>query len=342
MTERAIHFISDLVTYKPKSIIIRTLIVSLIALLCLLMTDRITAINLIETKKTNIMFFIGVIFITEINILLNYLITKLGNDTVKYYRISLQIIMNVILILLVLSTAMPTFKSHDEGSLITHLLVFFTSVFVVFLMLAISLVRTVQIMYESQCENERLSRAKIESDYQTLVEQVNPHFLFNNLSVLKSLIMYDKDKALQYVQNFTDIYRYVLQIKSRDLVHFSEELEFVKSYIALHQERLGDGLAVKYDIHNDALSKMILPVGLQILVENALKHNIATKSQPLMIEIIADAATVTVKNSLNKKEVVFSTRKGLGNLVVRYKILTERKISVKQTETEFIVSLPLI
>ena len=82
MTEGAIHFISDLVTYKPKSIIIRTLIVSLIALLCLLMTDRITAINLIEMKKPNIMFFIGVIFITEINILLNYLITKLGNDTV--------------------------------------------------------------------------------------------------------------------------------------------------------------------------------------------------------------------------------------------------------------------
>ena len=154
--------------------------------------------------------------------------------------------------------------------------------------------------------------------------------------------MYDKDKAVKFVQDFTDIYRYVLQVKSRELVQLSDELTFVKSYLALHKERLGDGFVVKYDINNDALTKMIPPIGLQILVENALKHNIATKSEPLTVEIVADAEWITVKNNLNKKDAVYSTQKGLKNIIDRYKLLTEQKVSVQQTETEFIVSLPLI
>ena len=154
--------------------------------------------------------------------------------------------------------------------------------------------------------------------------------------------MYDKDKAVQFVQNFTDIYRYVLQVKNRILVPFSEELTFVKSYIALHKERLGDGFSAKFDVQEGALSKSIVPIGLQILVENALKHNIATKSEPLTIEIIADAERVTVKNNLNRKEAVFSTRKGLRNIIDRYKMLSEQAVRVQQTETEIIVSLPLI
>ena len=342
MTERAIFFISNLLSYKPKSCIIRTAIIGFIGFLCLFMTERMAAEESVSLKIPYITFSIGFILITEFNVFLNFLISKYGTEKIKYYRISLQMILNVVLIMIIGVVINSLIRQEYGNSTIIHLSGFFSCIFVVFIVLTISLIRVVQTAYESQREVEKLYIAKAESEYQALVEQVNPHFLFNNLSVLKSLIMYDKDKAVKFVQDFTDIYRYVLQVKSRELVQLSDELTFVKSYLALHKERLGDGFVVKYDINNDALTKMIPPIGLQILVENALKHNIATKSEPLTIEIVADAEWVIVKNNLNKKDAVYSTRKGLKNIIDRYKILTEQKVSVQQTETEFIVSLPLI
>lgn len=342
MTERAILFISSLISYKPKSCVIRVALIGFIGFLCLFMTERVAAEDSVSLKIPYITFTIGFIVITELNVLLNFLISKYGTERIKYYRISLQILANIILILVCSFAINPFFHQEYEENTIIHLSVIFTYIFIVFIVLTISLIRVVQTAYESQREVEKLYRAKAEIEYQTLVDQVNPHYLFNNLSVLKSLIMYDKDKAVQFVQDFTDIYRYVLQVKNRILVPFSEELTFVKSYIALHKERLGDGFSAKFDVQESALSKSIVPIGLQILVENALKHNIATKSEPLTIEIIADAERVTVKNKLNRKEAVFSTRKGLRNIIDRYKMLSEQAVRVQQTETEFIVSLPLI
>ena len=342
MTERAILFISNLISYKPKSCVIRLSIIGCIGFLFMFMTERIAAEDSVSLKIPYLTFSIGFIGITEFNVLFNFLISKYGTETIKRYRISLQILVNIVLILIVLSLLNPMIHKLYGDSTIIHLSLIFTCLFVVFLVLTISLIRVVQTAYESQNEVERLYRAKAESEYQAIVEQVNPHFLFNNLSVLKSLIMFDQDKAVKYVQDFTDIYRYVLQIKNRELVPFSEELTFVKSYIALHQERLGSGFLTKIDVQEDALSKMVVPIGLQTLVENALKHNVATKSEPLTVEIIADADSVTVKNNLNKKDVVYSSRKGLKNILDRYKMFTDQKVKVQKTETEFIVSLPLI
>ncbi|MBR7034877.1 MAG: histidine kinase, partial [Bacteroidales bacterium] len=141
---------------------------------------------------------------------------------------------------------------------------------------------------------------------------------------------------------FTDIYRYVLQSKDKDLVTLSEELQFVKSFVALHKERIGDGLNVMFNIPDELLGKSLVPLGLQILVENALKHNIASKSEPLNIHIYTNRDMLIVENNLNKKETVFSTKKGLGNITKRYKILTDRQVSVNQSSTNFIVSIPLI
>ena len=342
MTERAILFISNLISYKPKSCVIRTAIIGCIGFLCMFVTEQIAAEDSIAIKMPYITYTVGFIVLTEINVFFNFLVSKFGTEKIKHYRISLQMLMNLVLILLILSSLNPMFQEKPGPNTIIHLSVMFTCVFVIFLVLTISLIRVVQTAYESQCEIERLCRAKAESEYQMIVEQVNPHFLFNNLSVLKSLIMFDQDKAVRYVQDFTDIYRYVLQIKNRELVPFSEELTFVKSYIALHQERLGSGFLTKIDVQEDALSKMVVPIGLQTLVENALKHNVATKSEPLTVEIIADADSVTVKNNLNPKDAVYSSRKGLKNILDRYKMFTDRKVKVQKTETEFIVSLPLI
>src|SRR5574344_2905744 len=101
---------------------------------------------------------------------------------------------------------------------------------------------------ETQQELEELRQAKTTSEYQSLVEQVNPHFLFNNLSVLKSLILYDKEKAITFTQNFTAIYRYVLQCKDKKFMLLPDELDFVNSFLALHKERIGDELMVAINV----------------------------------------------------------------------------------------------
>jgi len=234
-------------------------------------------------------------------------------------------------------------EEHDvANNPFVQLVGIFTSFFILFLVMTITLLQLLQNQIKSQTEIEHLQNAKTEMEYQSLVAQVNPHFLFNNLSVLKSLIKYDPEKALDFTQNFTDIYRYILLSKDRTTVTLAEELEFIQSYIALHKDRIGDGLQVTYDIPEQVKEKHILPLGIQILVENALKHNIASKSAPLHITIRANDAMLTVINNLNPKDVGFSSKQGLNNVIKRYRLLTDRPVSVTKAEREFIVELPLI
>jgi LytS/YehU family sensor histidine kinase len=125
-------------------------------------------------------------------------------------------------------------------------------------------------------------------------------------------------------------------------VRLNEELELLHSYVAIHKERLGENLHVNIDIGTDELEKNIPPLSLQLLVENAIKHNIAGKENPLTIEIISDENSVTVRNNLQRKESSYSTRNGLKNLVQRYKILSEKEIVITQNNSTFAVQLPLL
>jgi LytS/YehU family sensor histidine kinase len=180
------------------------------------------------------------------------------------------------------------------------------------------------------------------SDYNALQDQLNPHFLFNNLSILKSMIIYDQYSAVDFTQNFTDFYRYVLQSRGKTTVLLKDEIELLYSYIAIHKERLGENLQVKIDIGNDSIEKNIPPLSLQLLVENAIKHNIAGKENPLMIEVFTDTDSITVKNNLQPKESFYSTRNGLKNLVQRYKLIAEKEVEINQNEEFFTVKLPLL
>lgn len=288
-------------------------------------------------------YSIAFVVITEINVLFNYLVSKYGSQKIKEYQFVLLLLMNITLILIAIFLLLPLVEGEEIAfNPIVELSSIFTLIFIIFIILTITLLRVLQTYIQSQHEIENLRHTQSAIEYQALVEQVNPHFLFNNLSVLKSLILYDKDKAYEFTQNFTDIYRYVLQSKDKDLVTLSEELQFVKSFVALHKERIGDGLTVTFNIPDELLGKSLVPLGLQILVENALKHNIASKSEPLNIHIYTNHDMLIVENNLNKKETIFSTKKGLGNITKRYKILTDRQVSVNQSSTNFIVSIPLI
>jgi LytS/YehU family sensor histidine kinase len=191
-------------------------------------------------------------------------------------------------------------------------------------------------------ENERLKQDKLKLDYFALQDQINPHFLFNNLSTLIAIIQTDQKLAVRFAENFSDVYRYVLQSAEVYWVNLGDEVEFIKACFALHQERLGDGLRFNIDIPAEYFSFSIPPLSLQILVENAIKHNCATLKNPLKIDIFVRNNRLVVVNNLNPRNSSYSTKTGLQNLRKRYALLTEKVPVMTKTENEFIVEIPLI
>jgi len=202
--------------------------------------------------------------------------------------------------------------------------------------------RIIEKWIRSLKEIDLLKQAKLKSDYHSLQDQLNPHFLFNNLSVLKSMIIYDQKAAVLFTQNFTDVYRYVLQSKDKTTVKLKDEVEFISAYIGIHKQRLGNNLEVTMQLLPESLEKELPPLALQLLVENAIKHNIASKKSPLHIIIQTLANQLIVKNNMNIKESTYSTQKGLTNLGLRYKMITSKGIEVRTSEQYFTVTLPLL
>lgn len=342
MTIKELNFLTQLLTYKPRYVIARILIIAIIGIICMVTTVWVADDDFrvhFPYMSLSILF----VLITELNVLFHHYINWCRFDVLRQFQFSVHLVFNLILCLFSFFFLLPVLEEHDvANNPFVQLVGIFTSFFILFLVMTITLLQLLHDQIKSQTEIEQLQNAKTEMEYQSLVAQVNPHFLFNNLSVLKSLIKYDPDKALDFTQNFTDIYRYILLSKDRTTVTLAEELEFIQSYIALHKDRIGDGLQVTYDIPEQVKEKHILPLGMQILVENALKHNIASKSTPLHITIRASDTMLTVINNLNPKDVGFSSKQGLNNVIKRYRLLTDRPVSVTKAEREFIVELPLI
>jgi LytS/YehU family sensor histidine kinase len=193
----------------------------------------------------------------------------------------------------------------------------------------------------SLLENEKLKREKLMSDYTALQNQLNPHFLFNNLSVLISEIRYDRDRAEEFARKMADIYRYVLQSKDKTLVPVKEELRFIENYVFLHNIRLGMAVRLEVDLSDSIKEEMIPPLTLQLLVENALKHNRASEKEPLHIRISSENGNLVVSNNLQLKKTTFSTGTGLANLNERYKLLFGKEVTVEKAEDEFRVLLPM-
>ncbi len=191
-------------------------------------------------------------------------------------------------------------------------------------------------------ENEKLKQDKLISDYKALQDQLNPHFVFNNLSTLIAIIKSDKDKAVKFAENFTDVYRYVLTKEGQVAVTVKEELEFLNSYIQLHKERVGDGLHIDVNVNEETINKKIPHLSLQVLIENAVKHNITSKSKPLKISIGVKHGWIFVQNNKQLKESTYSTNTGLTNLGKRLRILTDEEIVVVNNDDIYRVEVPLI
>jgi len=192
---------------------------------------------------------------------------------------------------------------------------------------------------------EILQKEKIESQYQILKNQVNPHFLFNSFNTLITVIEDDKETAIEYVNKLSDFFRNILSYRDHDLILIKEELELVETYIFLQQKRYGNNFTVVVKIPDDIKNEMLIPpLALQILIENSLKHNSASRETPLRVTVTVDNKSfLIVSNNINPKFVKEpSTSIGLQNLKNRYKLIAQADIVVINDQINFTVKLPLI
>lgn len=179
--------------------------------------------------------------------------------------------------------------------------------------------------------------------YLKLNQQVNPHFLFNSLNVLDCLVSGGENaKASDYLHGLSGLYRYMLDIEESTLIRLESEIDFVKRYIELMKVRFPDGIETEFDIPQEYMSREIVPCSIQLVVENAIKHNIASTDQPLKIRIYCQGDSLCVDNDIQPKAVVKSTRKGLNYIKQQYSYISEREVTVNNDGKQFRVSLPLI
>ncbi|HVX51642.1 MAG TPA: sensor histidine kinase [Chitinophagaceae bacterium] len=191
---------------------------------------------------------------------------------------------------------------------------------------------------------EQLSLAKAQAELIALKNQIDPHFMFNSLNTLSYLISSDPQSAKLYNDTLAKVYHYILRNKDKDLVLLREEIEFISNYFYLLKIRFDNSIAMTIEITDvDAEEFLILPISLQTLVENAIKHNEFTENKPLAIDVSVTSSYVLVKNQVHLKTYpVPTSRIGLNNLDNRYKLITGRKILVDNTPGIFTVKLPII
>lgn len=195
----------------------------------------------------------------------------------------------------------------------------------------------------SQLEAEQLKKAQLQTQLDSLKEQVNPHFLFNSLNSLSSLIATDPEKAEEFVEEMSRVYRYLLRSNEEQLTTVQKEIEFIDSYNLLLKTRFGSGFQPKIMIEEAMKNYLLPPMTLQLLIENAVKHNIVDPDTPLTVHLYTQNGNLIVSNNLQKKnKAVISNKVGLSNIISKYKLLNCPDVEIKETVDEFKVVLPLI
>ncbi len=195
----------------------------------------------------------------------------------------------------------------------------------------------------SLLEAEKYKQESIQAQLENLKNQINPHFLFNNLSVLSSLVYKDQDKAVEFINQFSKVYRYLLENRSKELVDLNEEMTFANSYCYLLKIRFDEALQIHFRVDEQARFKLIPPMALQILIENAIKHNEVSEDNPLQVEVESIENQLVIRNNLQlRKQLESSSKTGINNILNRYKHFTNDKVKIEATATHFIVKLPLL
>lgn len=196
---------------------------------------------------------------------------------------------------------------------------------------------------ESLLQIEHYKTENMRAQLLNLKNQINPHFLFNNMSVLSSLVYKDQDKAVDFINQLSKVYRYLLENHNNELVDLKKELEFVDAYIFLLQIRFDKNIQFEINIPEDRHSLLLPPMSLQMLIENAIKHNVVSEESPLSITLSVEGNKLVVCNSIHLRTVVEeSTKTGLKNIKDRYRFFSSEEPEILETKQSFCVKLPLL
>lgn len=238
------------------------------------------------------------------------------------------------------------FKSHNGGHFSTDVLITSNSAAIFCTIMIIAVYESIYFMNElkhSVEETETLKRESLKAQLNALKTQVNPHFLFNNLNTLTALIPETPKQAIEFVQQLSKVYRHILEVQDEKSIPLKDELDVLKAYGFLLKTRFGDNLDIDIDVPDDKLQQKIVPLSLQLLMENAIKHNIVSSAKPLQIKVFAENGHLVVSNNLQvKNQMIESTGIGLDNIRNRYKLVGDKEVIVAESGDSFTVSIPLI
>lgn len=190
--------------------------------------------------------------------------------------------------------------------------------------------------------NEEAKRNQLEAELSSMQKQMDAHFLFNSLSVLREVILEDQQLAAKFVEDFSGVYRYIVQNGSKKTVSLKEELTFIKQYIFLYQTRFEDAIEVNYDLKDCDKEKQVLPLSIQVAIENAIRHNVFSDKSPLKIDITCLGRSIFIKNNLCVKADSKGAGMALKNLEARIGLLSDKNIHIERTSAYYQIEIPLL
>lgn len=253
-----------------------------------------------------------------------------------------------VLVALVIGNSTVFLMSILKGYKIVFTTFISSSLIYILMTFAFSSVYMIQVMTSrwkaSLLKEQELSQALLKAEYDTLKNQVNPHFLFNSLNILSALIPEDPQNAVNLVERLSKVFRYNLQNNDRVTVELGTELKIVEAYLFIHKMRFSDNLQYDITVPQEDLTNQIVTQGLLTLVENAIKHNECSSEKPLKINVFTEGAFAIVSNSFQPKNKQFleSTGIGLSNLQSRYALLTSQKVEIMEDTAFFEVKIPFV
>ncbi|HEU4788992.1 MAG TPA: 2TM domain-containing protein [Flavobacterium sp.] len=256
---------------------------------------------------------------------------------------TIPVVLGIDYIIFVILQKMPIDQFFNERMVWVHLFYIILSLGVSVFMQARSFMVKWKQASKTEVTQQRIIAGTANAKFETLKNQIDPHFLFNSLNVLSSLIEENPENAQRFTTSLSKIYRYVLEQKDKELVSVAEELSFAKTYMNLLKMRFENSLF--YELPETVINPdaKVVPLSLQLLLENTVKHNVVSEQKPLHIRIFIDGDYLAIQNDFQKKEVIQS-RQGVGlqNIVDRYGIITNRKVLIEQNEKTFTVKIPIL
>ncbi len=313
--------------------------------------------KLVPFEKPKSIFFLEIIFSIAITILIwegSLRIDTIFNQKLPWVEKTMQRIFYQFFVTLIFSSLaiffpMLVFDKYvcllsTEKENILLFIAIIIGVFVSFFILIIEISsQFFKNWKHSLTEVEKYKTESLQAQFINLKNQINPHFLFNNLSVLSSLVYKDQDRAVDFIQELSKVYRYVLDNQESELVALENELNFIESYAYLLKIRFDSSLKVNISLDSCNKELLVPPMSLQLLVENCIKHNEVSGENPLHIEISCAENYLQVRNNLQKRNnTEKSSNLGLKNIVNRYKHFTDQEVIISQSDSTFLVKIPLL